>query len=186
MTSAIVFIWVLWSIGGELAIPIGHTTLRIPGFLVVTAFVYAVLLLTPLAAFSILWHVLDALGKAKQRRDRSAPAAPGVLHGARPIEQLRNDLHRLAREIERIEASNPPAKASRLRATTLAYDDVRGDLYAGTDFGPLLLRNGSSLWERAGLAFPEALMVDLEIFPSQRLLIAATHGMGIYYLRLPD
>lgn len=73
-----------------------------------------------------------------------------------------------------------------LPINTLAYDDVKGDLYAGTDFGPLLLRNGSSLWERAGLAFPEALMVDLEIFPSQRLLIAATHGMGIYYLRLPD
>ena len=43
VTSAIVFIWVLWSIGGELAIPIGRTTLRIPGVLVVAAFVYAVL-----------------------------------------------------------------------------------------------------------------------------------------------
>ena len=43
VTSAIVFIGVLWSIGGELTIPIGDTTLRIPGFLVVAAFVYAVL-----------------------------------------------------------------------------------------------------------------------------------------------
>jgi putative ATP-binding cassette transporter len=43
VTSAIVFIGVLWFIGGELTIPIGSTVLRIPGFLVVAAFIYAVL-----------------------------------------------------------------------------------------------------------------------------------------------
>ena len=41
--SAIVFIGVLWFIGGELAIPLGNTMLRIPGFLVIAAFIYAVL-----------------------------------------------------------------------------------------------------------------------------------------------
>jgi len=34
---------VLWFIGGELAIPVGSTMLRIPGFLVIAAFLYAVL-----------------------------------------------------------------------------------------------------------------------------------------------
>lgn len=43
VTSAIVFIGVLWFIGGELTIPIGSTVLRIPGFLVVATFIYAVL-----------------------------------------------------------------------------------------------------------------------------------------------
>lgn len=43
VSSAIVFISVLWFIGGELTIPIGSTELHIPGFLVVAAFVYAVL-----------------------------------------------------------------------------------------------------------------------------------------------
>ena len=43
VTSAIVFIGVLWFIGGELTIPIGSKVLRIPGFLVVAAFIYAVL-----------------------------------------------------------------------------------------------------------------------------------------------
>ena len=43
VSSAIVFISVLWFIGGQLAIPIGNTNLHIPGFLVVAAFVYAVL-----------------------------------------------------------------------------------------------------------------------------------------------
>src|SRR5215471_4605628 len=41
--SAVVFISVLWFIGGELTIPIGGSTLRIPGFLVVAAFAYALL-----------------------------------------------------------------------------------------------------------------------------------------------
>src|SRR5258705_13630419 len=37
VTSAIVFIGVLWFIGGELTIPFGRTVLRIPGFLVLVA-----------------------------------------------------------------------------------------------------------------------------------------------------
>jgi hypothetical protein len=73
-----------------------------------------------------------------------------------------------------------------LPINTIAYDDVRGDLYAATDFGPLVLREGSAEWEIAGVGFPEALMVDLEIVPDRRLLIAATHGIGIFYLRLPQ
>jgi hypothetical protein len=36
----------------------------------------------------------------------------------------------------------------------------------------------------AGVGFPEALMVDLEIVPEQGILVAATHGLGIYYLRV--
>jgi putative ATP-binding cassette transporter len=43
VTSAIVFIGVLWFIGGELTIPLGSTVLRIPGFLVVAAVLYAAL-----------------------------------------------------------------------------------------------------------------------------------------------
>ena len=41
--SAIVFIGVLWHIGGDLAFPLGGATVRIPGFLVVAAIVYALL-----------------------------------------------------------------------------------------------------------------------------------------------
>ena len=43
---------------------------------------------------------------------------------------------------------------------------------------------GTGTWQLAGVGFPEALMVDLKILPEQRLLVAATHGLGIYYLRL--
>jgi hypothetical protein len=67
---------------------------------------------------------------------------------------------------------------------TIAFDDVTGDLFAGTDFGPLVLRHERTQWERAGTGHPEALMVDLEIVPERRLLVAATHGLGVYYLDL--
>ena len=53
-----------------------------------------------------------------------------------------------------------------------------------TDFGPLVLPAGASSWQAAGIGFPEALMVDLKIVPDQRLLVAATHGLGIFYLTL--
>lgn len=68
---------------------------------------------------------------------------------------------------------------------TIAYDDVRGDLYAGTDYGPIVLRRGTATWTAAGLAFPEALIVDLKLVVDKRVLVAATHGLGIFYLNLP-
>lgn len=40
--TALTFIGVLWFIGGDLEVPIGSTMLRIPGFLVIAAVVYAV------------------------------------------------------------------------------------------------------------------------------------------------
>jgi vitamin B12/bleomycin/antimicrobial peptide transport system ATP-binding/permease protein len=43
IASAILFIGVLWFIGGELTITLGSVMLHIPGFLVVAAFVYALL-----------------------------------------------------------------------------------------------------------------------------------------------
>lgn len=71
-----------------------------------------------------------------------------------------------------------------LPVNTLAVDDARGDIYAGTDFGVLVLKRGAAAWELAGIGFPEALIVDLEFVASQRLLVAATHGLGIFYMRL--
>lgn len=72
-----------------------------------------------------------------------------------------------------------------LPINTLAFDSQTGDLYAGTDYGPLVLRKGSSSWTLAGIGFPQSLMVDLQVVPSARVLVAATHGLGIFYLKLP-
>jgi putative ATP-binding cassette transporter len=41
--SALTFIVVLWTIGGELTVPVGGSTITIPGFLVVAAVLYAIL-----------------------------------------------------------------------------------------------------------------------------------------------
>jgi hypothetical protein len=73
-----------------------------------------------------------------------------------------------------------------LPLNTIAYDHLTGDVYAATDFGPLVLRDGATKWALAGVGFPEALMVDLEIIPERRILVAATHGLGIYHLPLPE
>lgn len=67
---------------------------------------------------------------------------------------------------------------------TIAYDDIAGDLYAGTDFGPLVLRRERTHWEPAGTGFPEALIVDLEIDSARRILVGATHGIGVFYMDL--
>ena len=40
--SLVTYIGVLWYIGGSISIPIGNTVFRVPGFLVITAFLYAV------------------------------------------------------------------------------------------------------------------------------------------------
>ncbi|MEZ5318310.1 MAG: hypothetical protein R2752_12995 [Vicinamibacterales bacterium] len=71
-----------------------------------------------------------------------------------------------------------------LPINTIVFDDERGDLYAATDFGPIVLRQGTANWARAGIGFPEVLMVDLEFVRDRRLLVAATHGIGIFYLKL--
>jgi len=71
-----------------------------------------------------------------------------------------------------------------LPVNTLAWDHLRGDLYAGTDFGPLVLKAGTGRWVLAGRGFPEVVMVDLEIVPEKGVLVAATHGMGIFALTL--
>ena len=88
-----------------------------------------------------------------------------------------------ARPGVRTRAGGADARAS--SDTRAAYDDVRGDLYAGTDYGPIVLKKGATRWEGAGLGFPEALIVDLEFVPEQRTLVAATHGLGIFFLTLP-
>ncbi len=71
-----------------------------------------------------------------------------------------------------------------LPINTIALDHIRGDLYAATDFGPLVLRRASTQWAVAGAGFPEVVMVDLKIVPERGVLVAATHGLGIFTLKI--
>ena len=67
----------------------------------------------------------------------------------------------------------------------IVRDDLTGDLYAATDYGVLVLRDGTTRWEQAGEGLPVVLTPHLEIHPEHRLLFAATHGLGGWYLNLP-
>ncbi len=66
----------------------------------------------------------------------------------------------------------------------LVRDDITGDLYAATDFGVLVLPAGAFSWEIAGNGLPTVLTPHMEIHPDKRILFAATHGMGAWYLAL--
>jgi hypothetical protein len=70
-----------------------------------------------------------------------------------------------------------------LPVTDLVRDDVKGTLYAATDFGVLKYSGGT--WTVAGAGLPMVEVPGLTIVPSARLLYAATHGRSAWVLRLP-
>jgi hypothetical protein len=82
--------------------------------------IYGVLIVAPAAAF---WVLVKALGwwtnSSGLRRKAATP--PGA---APSLQRLVDDLRRLEREYLRIERSDLPARAARLRALNLAYDDT--------------------------------------------------------------
>jgi hypothetical protein len=72
-----------------------------------------------------------------------------------------------------------------LPVTDLVRDDLTGDLYAATDFGVLRRDARSGAWSTAGTGLPKVEVPGLSIFPSARVLYAATHGRSAWRLRLP-
>ena len=71
-----------------------------------------------------------------------------------------------------------------LPITDLVRDDVTGDLYAGTDFGPIRLAAGTRTWTRAASGMPNVEITGLTILPKERILYAATHGLSAWRLNL--
>jgi hypothetical protein len=69
--------------------------------------------------------------------------------------------------------------------TAVVRDDVKGDLYAASDFGVTKLLNGTTTWVVAGSGLPQVEVPGLTIVPSARLLYAATHGRSAWLLQLP-
>jgi hypothetical protein len=69
----------------------------------------------------------------------------------------------------------------------VAYDPVKGDLYASTDFGVVKLAgaNAANGWTLAAPGLPVVTVAGLTINPGARQLLAATHGRGAYQLTLP-
>jgi hypothetical protein len=72
-----------------------------------------------------------------------------------------------------------------LPVTDLVRDDLTGDLYAATDFAVWKLPSGGTSWVSAGGGMPMVEVPGLTIVPSERILYAATHGLGGWQLNLP-
>ena len=70
---------------------------------------------------------------------------------------------------------------------SVAFDNVKGDLYASTDFGVVMLAgaNPANGWTMAAPGLPVVTVAGLVINPGARQLLAATHGRGAYQLTLP-
>ncbi len=66
--------------------------------------------------------------------------------------------------------------------TALILDPATGDLYAGTDFGVVTRKAGTTSWVAAGHGLPYAAIYQLRITPDG-LIYAATHGRGIWTLK---
>ena len=71
-----------------------------------------------------------------------------------------------------------------LPVTALVRDHGTGDLYAGTDFGVLVLRRGTTAWESAGYGLPAVEVAGLTLSQDRRVLYAATHGRSAWRLHL--
>jgi len=61
-----------------------------------------------------------------------------------------------------------------------------GDLFASTDYGVLMLSRGGNAWSPAAPSLPAVAVYGLTIDADSRLLYAATHGRGIWRLKLED
>jgi hypothetical protein len=66
----------------------------------------------------------------------------------------------------------------------LVRDDVTGDLYAANDFGVLRRPGGTTTWAAAATGMPNVEVAGLTILPRERILYAATHGLGAWKLKL--
>lgn len=86
--------------------------------MVTNVLVYLGVVLVPTAAFYLARRGVERLARwSGPRRRRTEAAGPDLA-------QLRYHLQRLDAEYARLEASSVPAKASRLRTVSLAYDDT--------------------------------------------------------------
>ena len=68
----------------------------------------------------------------------------------------------------------------------MAFDPDTGDVFASTDQGVLMLARGGSSWSPAAPNLPTVAVYGLTIDSDARLLYAATHGRGIWRLKLQD
>jgi ligand-binding sensor domain-containing protein len=55
-------------------------------------------------------------------------------------------------------------------------------LYAGTDVGVYVSTTGGESWDVLGVGLPSTFVFDLAVHPRDNIVIAATHGRGMWVL----
>jgi hypothetical protein len=60
----------------------------------------------------------------------------------------------------------------------------RGTVYVGTDYGVVVKEPNSSVWKMAAAGLPNVDVADLVYIPQKDGLYAATHGQGIWFLKV--
>jgi hypothetical protein len=93
-----------------------------------------------------LWGIPAALGHLGQPHRVSRRFARCGTALSPAIERLGYDLHRLAADYDRTEHANQPNKAARLRATSIAYDDLLVAAASALDV-PAPPRSGHELFD---------------------------------------
>ena len=68
--------------------------------------------------------------------------------------------------------------------TSVVFDPVTGDLYISSDFTVFRLAAGRTIWDVSGMGLPIVEVPKLTIVPGSRLIYAATHGLGGWFMSL--
>ena len=71
-----------------------------------------------------------------------------------------------------------------LPITDVVFDGASGDIYVSNDFGVLRLAQGTSTWTAAAPGMPNVEVAGLTYVAEDRILYAATHGLGAWRLNL--
>jgi hypothetical protein len=71
-----------------------------------------------------------------------------------------------------------------LPANDVALDEATGDAYASSDFGVAMLPSGTTSWVLAAPGMPNVEVAGITMLSGERILYAATHGLGAWRLNL--
>ena len=75
------------------------------------------------------------------------------------------------------------------RAQSMPNDNIeraikRGTYYVATDYGVVVKEPKSDVWKMAAAGLPNMLVADLVYVPEKDSLYAATHGQGVWELKV--
>jgi hypothetical protein len=68
----------------------------------------------------------------------------------------------------------------------ITYDPLRKRLYAATNLGVFVNRDGRGNWRRLGRGLPNTSILDIKITGDGQTLYAATFGRSVWSIRIDD